>query len=57
MNKEYKIVVEILVEFEDWEIELDNPNRLAEQYANMATNYASIGAKQAKVLEVMELDE
>ncbi len=57
MSKEYKIVVELLVDFDELEIELDGHNRLAERYADMATNFASIRAKQAKVLEVMELNE
>lgn len=57
MTKEYKIVVELLVDFDEIEIDLDGHNRLAERYANMATNFESIKAKQAKVLEVTELDE
>jgi hypothetical protein len=54
-NVKYKIMVELIVEFSPLEIELDGHIRLAEQYANMATNYASIGAESSRVVSMEEI--
>jgi hypothetical protein len=51
MNFDHDIVVEIIVETLDDRPE--DPKFIAEQYKNMALQYRSIGAVDAKILEVV----
>lgn len=52
-NETFEIMVKIKLEC----FNQDDANYIAEKYANMAVQYASIGAETANVISVIKLNE
>lgn len=52
-NETFEVMVKIKIEC----FNQDDANYIAEKYANMALQYASIGAETAEIISVIKLDE
>lgn len=52
---DYEITVKIRVTVNDPPVIYDDPKQIAQNYADMAINYRSIGASKAEVIEIVKV--